>query len=123
MIDTLTIEYEFALVIFVFADGRGAVSRRLRSGLFRMLVKFSYSIYMSHFLFIMPLRDVIETHGGQDAALIASYLVGLYLSLTIVFGIITERLVEAPTRASVKRWLEGRTWAGRALAQPKHRIA
>ncbi len=111
----------FAILIFVFADGRGAVSRTLRTGLFRILGKFSYSIYMSHFLFILPMRGVIETNGGQDVTVIASYAVGLYLGLTIVFGIITERLVEAPTRSFIRHWLNSRSWAGSALKQPAPR--
>ncbi len=111
----------FTILIFVFADGRGAVSRRLRSGVFRVLGKFSYSIYMSHFLFILPMRGVIESSGVEDVTLIATFAVGLFISLTIVFGIITERLVEAPTRDAIRRWLDGRTWAGNALRQPRHR--
>lgn len=111
----------FTILIFVFADGRGAVSRRLRSGIFRMLGKFSYSIYMSHFLFILPMRGVIEANGEKDVTVIATFAVGLFIALTIIFGIITERLVEAPTREAIRRWLDGRSWAGRALRQPRHR--
>lgn len=111
----------FTVLIFVFADGRGAISRRLRGGFFRMLGKFSYSIYMSHFLFILPMRGMIETGGGKDVTIIATFAVGLFIALTIVFGIITERLVEAPTRDAIRRWLDGRSWAGGSLRQPKHR--
>lgn len=111
----------FSALIFVFADGRGAVSRKLRSGVFRMLGKFSYSIYMSHFLFILPMRGVIEASGAKDVSLIATFAVGLFIALTIVFGIITERLVEAPTRDAIRHWLDGRAWAGSALREPRHR--
>lgn len=111
----------FTVLIFVFADGRGAVSRSLRSGIFRMLGKFSYSIYMSHFLFILPMRGVIETNGGENITVIATFAVGLFIALTIVFGIITERLVEAPTRDAIRCWLNGRSWADNALRQPRHR--
>ncbi len=113
--------FVFSILIFVFADGRGAVSRRLRSGFFRMLGKFSYSIYMSHFLFVLPMRGVIEARGTEDISAVATFAVGLFITLTIVFGVITERLVEAPTRDAIRRWLDGRSWAGRALRQPRHR--
>lgn len=115
--------FVFGALIIIFADGRGAISRHLRSGVFRVIGKFSYSIYMSHFLFIWPMRGVVEAHGGPEVVIIASYFVGLYLSLTIVFGIISDRLVEAPTRDAIRRWLDGRSWAGRSLKQPRHRIA
>lgn len=101
----------FAARIFVFADGRGAISNMLRGGVFRVVGKFSYSIYMSHFLFIMPMRNIVEAASGDSAVVVASYFVGVYLSLTLIFGIITERLVEQPTRSAVRQWLNGRSWA------------
>ena len=113
----------FALLIIVFADGRGTISQGLRTGVFRILGKFSYPIYMSHFLFILPMRSILEAKGGQDLSMIASYTVGLYLALTIVIAIITEKLVEAPTRNAIRSWRDGQTWSGSALKQPRPRNA
>ena len=62
----------FAALIFVFADGRGAVSNMLRGGVFRVVGKFSNSIYMSHFLFIMPMRNIVEAASGDSAVIVAS---------------------------------------------------
>ena len=83
----------------------------LRGGVFRVVGKFSYSIYISHSLFIMPMRNIVEVASGDSAVVVASYFVGVYLSLTLIFGIITERLVEQPTRSAVRQWLNGRSWA------------
>ena len=55
--------------------------------------------------------------------MIASYTVGLYLALTIVIAIITEKLVEAPTRNAIRSWRDGQTWSGSALKQPRPRNA
>lgn len=100
----------FAALIFVFVDGRGFVSRTLRTGVFKTLGKFSYSIYMSHFLFILPMRGIFEANGGDEAVRVATMGVGLFLAFTFAFGIITERLVEEPTRDAIRKWLDGQSW-------------
>ena len=106
----------FAGLAMIFVDGRGLASLILRTSPFRLLGVYALSIYMSHFLIILPLRLVAERSGLDHVAEFAAFGVGFYLVLTIIMAMTTEALVEAPARAAVERWLSARRWAARQVS-------
>lgn len=104
----------FALLAMLFTNGAGKVSMVLKRPAFQRLGRFSYSIYMSHFLFILPLAALSKADGGQAVAMYASLGVGLYLCMTVAIAVVMENLIEAPMRKLARRWLSRRSWAQRS---------
>jgi len=122
--------FVFAAAVLVFAGEGGAVSRILRTPLARWLGTLSYSIYLTHFIFVLLLPTVIKriTHldlwtpmplatGQYVLAYGRNNLEGtlLYLAtlaVTLAFSAFTYRWVETPGRDWTRRWL------GRSPASP-----
>ncbi len=118
--------FVFALAVLLFAMEAGLVSRLLRAPLMKWLGKLSYSIYLTHFFFVMSLPIVFKklTHldlwapmtlpdGQQLLAFGRNDLQGALfyaaaLACTIAFSAFTYRWIETPGREWTRRWI-GRT--------------
>jgi peptidoglycan/LPS O-acetylase OafA/YrhL len=120
----------FAAAVLVFANERGAFSRLLQLRFFKWLGTLSYSIYLTHYFFVvnlpivarrvlhldltrpMPLPDggTVLAFGRNDLEGTLCY--GLVLALTIAFSAITYRWIETPGRDFSRQW--ARRLAGRS---------
>lgn len=127
---SLLAPFVFAVAVLVFACERGVVSRLFRTGPMRWLGKLSYSIYLTHFFFVMLVPVVVkrvtgldlwtpmpiaggqyvQAYGRNDLEGTAFY-VGV-LALTLAFSALTYRWVETPGRD----W--SRRLAGRVASPP-----
>ena len=128
--------FVFAFAVLVFASEDGLVSRLFRTAPSKWLGKLSYSIYLTHFFFVMLLPIVVKrvTHldlwtpmplaGGQyvmaygrnDVEGTLFYFA--VVALTIAFSAFTYRWIETPGRDWSRR-LAGRP----APAQPAQSLA
>ncbi len=63
---SFTAPFIFAIAVLVFAIEGGVVSRLLRLPLLRGLGMVSYSIYMTHFFFVMVFPRIAKRIAGQD---------------------------------------------------------
>jgi peptidoglycan/LPS O-acetylase OafA/YrhL len=115
--------FVFALAVLVFAAEGGAASRVLRLPLMKWLGKLSYSIYLTHFFFVMALPIVFKklTHldlwrpmalpnGQQIQAFGHTELQGALfyvavLACTLAFSAFTYRWIETPGREWTRRWV------------------
>ena len=105
----------FAAAVFILAFEAGPMSRVLRRPMFQELGAISYSIYLTHTLYLRGLGQVIKRLGGMLGRPVTEQVHGVaYLSLggpwamdaaaalcllTIVLGSrLTYRLIEAPAR-------------------------
>ncbi|MDB5870805.1 MAG: acyltransferase [Ramlibacter sp.] len=130
---SLLAPFVFALAVLVFASEDGLVSRLFRTGPFKWLGKLSYSIYLTHFFFVMLLPVVVKRVLQQDLWTPMPVAGGQYVlvygrndlegtlfyvavvALTLAFSAFTYRWIETPGRD----W--SRRWAGRpapATAEP-----
>lgn len=118
----------FAVVVLVFAEARGAISRLLRVPVMLRLGTLSYSIYMVHSFVQGRIHDGLEWLGPrigivmtrQDAVfgdvLVMSPLASDLMSLTMLALVVsaaslTYRFVEQPGRRWTRRRLQGRAVA------------
>jgi len=126
---SLLAPFVFAGAVLVFAGERGVFSRMLQLRFFRWLGVLSYSIYLTHYFFVVNLEHVLRRvfhvefmqpmalpGGGSIPAFGRNELEGtlgyvLVLVLTVGFSALTYRWIETPGR----NW--SRAWAKR-LARP-----
>jgi peptidoglycan/LPS O-acetylase OafA/YrhL len=122
---SLLAPFVFAVAVLVFANERGAWSRLLQLRFFKWLGTLSYSIYLTHYFFVVNLPIVVHRvlhvdltramplpGGGTVAVFGRNALEGtlwyaFVLALTIAFSAFTYRWIETPGR----NW--SRTWARR----------
>ncbi len=127
---SLLAPFVFAVAVLVFACEQGAVSRVFRTAPMRWLGTLSYSIYLTHFFFVMlvpvlvkkltrqdlwtpmplPGGQFVQVYGRNELEGTLFYV--LVLALTIAFSAITYRWIETPGRD----W--SRRMAGRGKAAP-----
>lgn len=84
----------FALIIWVFAQQRGALSRALGGAVFVRLGEISFSLYLVH---LFAVYAVQRTGAGGFLALLGSFALTLALSFALY------HLVEEPLRALIRR--------------------
>jgi peptidoglycan/LPS O-acetylase OafA/YrhL len=127
---SLLAPFVFAAAVLVFANERGAFSRLLQLRFFKWLGTLSYSIYLTHYFFVVNLpivarrvlhldltRPMALPDGGTVLAfgrndLEGTLCYGLVLALTIAFSAITYRWIETPGRDFSRQW--ARRLAGRS---------
>lgn len=127
---SLLAPFVFMAAVLVFAQEGGWVSRALRLPLIRWLGTLSYSIYLTHYFFVLQVPVLIKRvfhvdfttpmplpGGGTVPAYGRNALEGtlfyiLVLGLTIAFSAFTYRWIETPGR----NWSRG--WARRVAARP-----
>lgn len=127
---SLVAPFLFAVAVLVFANERGAWSRLLQQTPFRVLGTLSYSIYLTHYFFVVNLPLVVRRvfhveltttmplpGGGSVQAFGRNNIEGtlfyvLVLGLTVAFSAITYRWIETPGRNFSRAW--ARRLAGRA---------
>lgn len=93
----------FGIAVYVFAADAGLISRILRLGVFTLLGRLSYSIYMTHFVIlgiIVSAVRVVERLAPNVAAinypLENDLAVVLFLSLVLGVSSLTYRFIELP---------------------------
>jgi peptidoglycan/LPS O-acetylase OafA/YrhL len=119
---SLLAPFVFATAVLVFASERGAFSRLLQQPLFRWLGTLSYSIYLTHYFFVVNLPIVVRRvfhvdlttpmplpGGGTIPAFGRNDLEGtlwyaLVLALTVGFSALTYRWIETPGRNFSRSW-------------------
>lgn len=127
--------FVFAAAVLVFAIEGGLVSRVFRSPVLNWLGRLSYSIYLTHFLFVLTLPALIKRVVGHDPWTAMPLPNGQYvmafgrdnvegtlyyalvLAVTLAFSAFTFRWVETPGREWTRRWLgrpDGQLRPGRA---------
>jgi peptidoglycan/LPS O-acetylase OafA/YrhL len=127
--------FVFAGAVLVFAIEGGLVSRLFRFRVLKWLGMLSYSIYLTHFIFVLVLPSVIKrivhadlwtpmplatgqyvmAYGRSD--LEGTLLYGAVLAVTLAFSAFTYRWIETPGRDWTRKWL-GRPQPG--AQQPAH---
>jgi peptidoglycan/LPS O-acetylase OafA/YrhL len=123
---SLLAPFVFAAAVLVFASEDGAVSRLFRTAPLRWLGKLSYSIYLTHFFFVLLFPLVVKRLAGQDLwtpmpigggqyvlafgrnELEGTLFYAAVMAVTLAFSAFTYRWIETPGRD----W--SRRWAGRA---------
>jgi peptidoglycan/LPS O-acetylase OafA/YrhL len=130
---SLLAPFVFAGAVLVFANERGAWSRMLQLRFFKWLGTLSYSIYLTHYFFVVNLPIVVRRllhvdltrpmalpGGGSVLAfgrnnLEGTLFYGVVLALTIGFSAITYRWIETPGREFSRTW--ARRLAGRGAVE------
>lgn len=125
--------FVFALAVLVFAVEGGLVSRLFRFSFLKWLGTLSYSIYLTHYIFVVVLPLIIKRIVHQDLwtamplpngqyvmafgrnAIEGTLFYALVLAVTLAFSAFTYRWVETPGREWSRRWV-GRP---EARTQPK----
>lgn len=124
----------FAAAVLVFAAEGGLVSRVFHSRPLKWLGTVSYSIYLTHFFFVLILPTVVkrvlhadlwtprELPGGQwvmaygRTELEGTLFYLLVVALTLAGSALTYRFVEVPGREWTRRWLSRPRVAGQVQA-------
>lgn len=117
--------FVFALAVMVFSVEGGLLSQLLRLPLLRWLGKLSYSIYLTHFIFVLVLPSVVKRILRQDLwtpmplptgqyvmafgrdNLEGTLFYGVVLALTLAFSAFTYRWIETPGRDWSRKWVRG----------------
>jgi peptidoglycan/LPS O-acetylase OafA/YrhL len=131
---SLLAPFVFSVAVLVFAVEGGAVSRLFRVPLLKWLGKLSYSIYLTHYIFVLILPSVFKRLLHQDLwtpmalangqyvlaygrnNLEGTLLYGAVLAVTLAFSAFTYRWVETPGREWTRRWVDRQ--APRRAVQP-----
>lgn len=126
--------YVFALAVLVFAVEGGLVSRIFTHPVLKWLGTLSYSIYLTHFLFVLLVPRVVKRVLREDLwtamplpngqylmafgrdNLEGTLFYALVLIITLAFSALTYRWVETPGREWTRRWLNRP--GARARAKP-----
>jgi peptidoglycan/LPS O-acetylase OafA/YrhL len=122
---SLLAPFVFAVAVLVFASEGGAVSRVFRTAPLRWLGKLSYSIYLTHFFFVLIFPIVVKRIVQQDlwtpmpiggGQYVLAYgrndvegtlFYAAVIAITLAFSAFTYRWVETPGRDWSRR-LAGR---------------
>lgn len=117
--------FVFAPAVLVFSLESGAFSQVLRLPFLKWLGKLSYSIYLTHFIFVLVLPSIVKRILRQDlwtpmplvnGQYVMAYgrddfegtlFYGLVLALTLAFSAFTYRWVETPGREWTRKWVRG----------------
>lgn len=102
----------FAVSVFIFCLSRGFIVRLLETRYIQYLGKWSYSIYMMHFMVIVMFTDLFKLIYGRRTI----YFIGMpwtrsfgwtlvLLVVVLVIARQTYTFIEAPPRAWAKQWL------------------
>lgn len=130
----------FAAAVLVFAGEGGWWSRLLQQPLFKWLGTLSYSIYLTHYFFVMllpvfvkrifhvdlwtpvalPTGETALLYGRNELQGTLFYL--LVLGLTIAFSALTYRWVETPGRDWSRAWAKRLAARGRAAGAAPARV-
>ena len=123
--------FVFGLAVLAFAAEAGLISRLFRLPWMQWLGQLSYSIYLTHFLFVLLMPSVVKRIVGEDISTPmpldnGQYLLALgrnnlegtlyyavVLGATLAFSAFTYRWVETPGREWARRWV------GRPPSQPR----
>jgi len=115
--------FVFSAAVLVFAVEGGIVSRLFRARLLMWLGKLSYSIYLTHYIFVLVMPSVIKRVVQQDLSTPMPLPNGQYvlvlgrdnlegtlvyvavLAATLAFSAFTYRWVETPGREWARRWV------------------
>ncbi|MBA3774591.1 MAG: acyltransferase [Ramlibacter sp.] len=127
--------FVFAVAVLVFSVEAGWLSRLLRTPLLKWLGMLSYSIYMTHFIFVLVLPRLVKRLVRQDLwtpmplptgqyvmvfgrdNVEGTLLYGAVLALTVAFSAFTYRWIETPGRDWTRRWVRGAKPSGATLGQ------
>lgn len=117
--------FVFALAVLVFSVEGGLLSQALRLPLLRWLGTLSYSIYLTHFIFVLALPGILNRIVGQDLwtpmplpggqyvlafgrnDLEGTLFYGVVLATTLAFSAFTYRWIETPGRDWSRKWVRG----------------
>ncbi len=120
---SFTAPFIFAIAVLLFSIEGGVVSRLLRLPLLRWLGMISYSIYLTHFFFVMVFPRIAKRVAGQDLwtampvgngqyvlafgrnDLEGTVFYAVVLGMTLAFSALTYRFVEVPGREWTRRRL------------------
>jgi len=119
---SLLAPFVFAVAVLVFASEDGAVSRVFRTAPLRWLGTLSYSIYLTHFFFVLLFPVVVKRLVHQDLWTPMPIGSGQYVlafgrndvegtlfyvavvAVTLAFSAFTYRWIETPGRDWSRRW-------------------
>jgi len=100
----------FALIVFVFSEKQdGIIGNLIKADLFRLLGKYSYSIYLTHIL-IISFFELIVIHILKIDISSAIGVTGLIINLLVYLSIILTshfcyNYIEEPFRQKTKRYV------------------
>jgi len=101
----------FASGVLALSLSRGGVTRLLESRYIQYLGKWSYSIYMTHFIILITFTDALHlaTHMNNPRALkmnlwMLDGLTLLFIVAVLLVSSQTYRFIEVPPRAWAKNW-------------------
>jgi peptidoglycan/LPS O-acetylase OafA/YrhL len=115
--------FVFSTAVLIFAIEAGAVSRLFRIPFLKWLGKLSYSIYLTHYIFVLVLPGVVKRLLHRDLWTPMPLPSGQYvlafgrnnlegtlfyaalLAITLAFSAFTYRWVETPGRDWTRRWI------------------
>lgn len=115
--------FVFSVAVLVFAVEGGIVSRLFRAPVLKWLGKLSYSIYLTHYIFVLIMPSIIKRLVHQDLWTPMALPNGQYiqvfgrnnvegtllyaavLAVTLAFSAFTYRWVETPGRDWTRRWV------------------
>jgi hypothetical protein len=106
----------FAFAIFVFAQERGRISCLLRTKAFRVLGTLSYSIYLTHYIFIYlttfvakAIEQVLQhdVRGVQGIPIanqwVMDFFTLLFVAIVVGFSFLTYKYIEIPWQFRINR--------------------
>jgi peptidoglycan/LPS O-acetylase OafA/YrhL len=115
--------FVFSVAVLVFAVEGGVLSRLFRVPLLKWLGKLSYSIYLTHYIFVQITPSVVKRLAHQDLwtpmplpngqyvlafgrnNLEGTLLYAGVLGVTLAFSAFTYRWIETPGREWTRRWV------------------
>jgi peptidoglycan/LPS O-acetylase OafA/YrhL len=88
----------FVVLVTAFVCNKGYISQLLNRDVFAWLSKYSFSIYMTHTLIFVALKNGIWKHNPQ--LVVENPMANLFLSLglAILFGVLTYHFVEVKSK-------------------------
>lgn len=119
---SLAAPFIFAAVVFAFSAERGIVSTVLNTGLFQALGRWSYSIYLGHFVLLVVCEIILKRMGGFGQTVLTNPDYGTaflfaWMLASIGLAAATYNLVELPAQ----RWLLTRFGLRGAPHEPSKR--
>jgi peptidoglycan/LPS O-acetylase OafA/YrhL len=96
-----------AVLVIVFAQEGGAISRVLSSRPAQWLAQRSYSVYLTHYLVIVAALPTFIFWANKyfGVTIAGNMLVPLFIAGTLTISAFTYRWVEDPARAWTRRWV------------------
>jgi peptidoglycan/LPS O-acetylase OafA/YrhL len=115
--------FVFSAAVLIFAIEGGWVSRLFRAPVLKWLGKLSYSIYLTHYIFVLVFPSIVKRLLHQDLWTAMPLPNGQYvqvfgrnnfegalfyavvLAMTLAFSAFTYRWIETPGREWTRRWV------------------